>query len=265
MRHSFTDYISNTRLIMTITINWGKGAFLMNDNLVLISGKTATGKSAALRNIKDPGGVAYLNCENNKKLPFKSGFREEVIVDPKQIYKIMLKCEQHDDIHTIVIDSLTFCMDMYESVHVLTSPNTMQAWGKYAQFFKVLMSQYVAVSTKNVIFIAHTLTTDNEKLEPETKVKVKGSLMNNGIESFFSTVISTKKVPTKILEDYKSDLLNITPQEEALGFKYVFQTQLTKETVNEAIRSSMGMWSIEETFIDNDVQLVIDRLHDYYQ
>ena len=238
----------------------------MNDNLVLISGKTATGKSASLRNIKDPGGVVYLNCENNKKLPFKSGFREETIIDPRQIPELIDECEKHADIHTIIIDSLTFCMEMFESVHVLTSPNTMKAWGDYAQFFKVLMSQHVSKSTKNIIFIAHTLTITNEKtLDQETCVKVKGSLMNNGIESFFSTVTSTKKVSTKILEDYKSDLLNITPQEEALGFKYVFQTQLTKQTVGEAIRASMGMWSIEETYIDNDVQLVIDRLHTYYQ
>ena len=36
----------------------------MNDNLVLISGKSATGKSACLMNIKNPEGVIYLNCEN---------------------------------------------------------------------------------------------------------------------------------------------------------------------------------------------------------
>lgn len=35
----------------------------VNDKLVLISGKSASGKSASLRNIKNPGGVVYLNCE----------------------------------------------------------------------------------------------------------------------------------------------------------------------------------------------------------
>jgi len=237
----------------------------MNDHLVLISGKSATGKSAAFRNLKDPAGVIYLNCENNKKLPFKSGFREQTITDPKKIEGIFVEAENHPAIHTIVIDSLTFMMDMYESIHVLTSPNTMKAWGDYAQFFKVLLSQYVANSTKNVIFTGHTLSITNEKtLDVETRVKVKGSLMNTGIESHFSTVISTKKVPITDLEPYKSKLLNITPQEEALGFKYVFQTQLTRNTIDEAIRSPMSMWDVSETFIDNDVQLVTDRLHEYY-
>jgi len=239
-------------------------AIVENDNLVLISGKSATGKSAALRGIKNPEGVIYLNCENNKKLPFKSKFKELTITDPMDIYQAFSEAENMPDIHTIVVDTATYMMDMYESVYVLNSSNTMQAWGQYAQFFKTLMSQYVAKSTKNVIFLAHTMDVINEDMISETIVKVKGSLMNTGIESFFSTVISTKKVSLKALEECESDLLNITEEEEMLGFKYVFQTRLTKKTVNERIRSSLGMWTAKETFIDNDVQHVIDKLHDYY-
>lgn len=127
------------------------------------------------------------------------------------------------------------------------------------------MSNYVAKSTKNIIFIAHTLDVLNEsEMISETIVKVKGSLMNVGIESFFSTVLSSKKVSIKKLEPYKSALLVITPEEEALGFKYVFQVKLTKDTVNERIRSPLGMWKTEETYIDNDMNLVINRLHEYY-
>ena len=88
--------------------------------------------------------------------------------------------------------------------------------------------------------------------------------MNQGIESYFSTVIGAKKVTLKKLEKYGSDLLNITEEEKMLGFKYVFQTKLTKETVNERLRSSIGMWSNEETYIDNDVQQVINKLNEYY-
>ncbi len=207
----------------------------------------------------------YLNCENNKKLPFKSGFKEYTITNPMDIYQAFDVAETKPDIHTIIIDSLTFMMDMYESLFVLTSPNTMKAWGEYAQFFKNLMNQHVATSTKNVIMTAHTLDVMNEsEMISEVCVKVKGSLMNNGIESYFSTVISSKKVPTKLLENYGSKLLNITEEEELLGFKYVYQTKLTKQTVNERIRAPMLMWDIPETYIDNDVQLVIDQLHDYY-
>lgn len=239
---------------------------MSNTNLVLISGKTATGKSASLMNMKKPEGVWYLNCENNKMLPFPSKFRQFTITDPYQIYEVFTEAEKDTTVHTIVVDSLTFMMDMFESVHVLTAVNGMKAWGDYAQFFKNLMAQYVAVSTKNIIFTGHTMDILNEaEMVKETMVKVKGSLMNNGIESFFSTVISSKKMNLKTLEAYKSPLLNITEEEEILGFKYVFQTKLTKETVNERVRSSLGMWTTTESYIDNDIQLVIDRLHTYYQ
>lgn len=156
-------------------------------------------------------------------------------------------------------------MDMFESIHVLPSANTMKAWGDYAQFWKQLMAKYVANSTKNVICVAHTMDVMNEaEMINETLVKVKGSIMNTGIESAFSSVIASKKVSVKKLKDCKSDMLEITPEEEAIGFKYVYQTKLTKETVNERIRGSLGMWPAEETFIDNNIQHVINKLHTYY-
>ena len=149
----------------------------INDNLILISGASSTGKSASLLNLKTPEGVMYLNTESNKKLPFKSKFKEFSIVDPLQIFEAFTKAEEMKDIHTIVIDSLTFLMDAYETMYVINSANTMKAWQDFAQFFKTLMQQHVANSTKNVIFIAHTLTTLNEAdMVMETKVPIKGAL-----------------------------------------------------------------------------------------
>ncbi len=237
----------------------------MNNNLVLISGKSATGKSLSLRNIKDPEGVMYLNCENNKALPFKSAFKTYNIKDPLHIYSAFDSAEKDETVHTIIIDTLTYMMDLYESTYVLNSANTMKMWGEYAQFFKILMSKYVAKSTKNIIFLAHTSDVMNEaEMVMESMVKVKGSLMNNGIESFFTNVISTKKIHLNKLDAMESAMLNITPEEEALGFKYVYQTMLTKETVNERIRAPFGMWDTKETFIDNDLQHVLNQIHTYY-
>jgi hypothetical protein len=237
-----------------------------NDNLVLVCGESATGKSACLRNLKDPEGVMYLNCEAGKKLPFPSKFKSVTITDPLQVPAAFAQAEQMPDVHTIVIDSLTFLMDMYESNLVLPAVNTMSAWSDYAQFFKNLMQQSVATSTKNVVFIAHTLATySEENMAMEVKVPVKGSLKNNGLEAYFSTVISTKRVPLKKLEGYGSDLLTITPEEQALGFKYCFQTKITKETVSERIRAPMGMFTTEQTYADNDIQVILDHLHNYYK
>ncbi len=236
-----------------------------NDNLVLLVGKAANGKSASLRNIKNPEGVLYLNCEAGKKLPFRSKFIERVITDPiKHIPQMFTAAESKPEIHTIVVDSLTYLLDMYESKYVLTLANKMEGWSNFAQFFKYLMQDLVAKSTKNVIFTAHVKDDVTDEMVRETSVPVKGSLKNNGIESYFSCVIAAKKKKLTDLEEYKSDLLTITPQEEALGFKYVFQTMITKDTVNERLRGPMGLFAANETFIDNDMQLVLDRLHEYY-
>jgi hypothetical protein len=237
-----------------------------NDHLVLLCGKSATGKSASLMGLKDPEGVMYLNCESGKKLPFRAKFKQFTITDPLQVVEAFDAAEQMEGVHTIVVDSLTYLLDMYESLYVINSANTMKAWGDFAQFFKTLMQQKVAGSTKRVIFTAHTSDTLNEsEMLMETKIPVKGSLKNNGIESYFSIVLASKKVALKALKDYSNPLLTITPEEEALGFKYVFQTKITKDTVNERLRGPLGLFDTKETFIDNNMQLVLDRLKDYYE
>jgi hypothetical protein len=237
----------------------------VNDNLVLISGKSATGKSASLMGLANDPSVWYLNCEAGKKLPFRAKFKQFTITDPLQVYEAFEAAETNAGVKTIVIDTLTYLMDMYETQYVLGSADTQKAWGEFAQFYKKLMQQYVAGSSKEVIFLAHTKDVLNKtEMQMETYVPVKGSLQNNGIESYFSCVISTKKMTLKELEPYKSPLLTITPEEQALGFKYVFQTRLTKDTVGERIRGPMAMWKSEETFIDNNMSLVLTRLREYY-
>lgn len=245
---------------------------MINDNLVLIVGKSSNGKSASLMGLENPEGVMYLNCESGKKLPFPAKFMKGkdgkaglVITDPMQIMEAFDAAETMPHIHTIVVDTLTYLLDMYESLYVLNSTNSMKAWGDFAQYFKNLMQQYVAKSSKNVVFLAHTLETINEnEMIVETKVPVKGSLKNNGIESFFSLVIAAKRVPLKMLKDYKNDMLSITPEEEMQTYKYVYQTRVTKDNVHERLRGPMGLFSQQETFIDNNIQLVLNRLHQYY-
>jgi hypothetical protein len=246
-------------------INLGECMSKINDHLVLVCGFSSTGKSTSLMNLENPEGVLYLNCEAGKRLPFKSKFVEKTITDPLQIIEAFVWAETKTNIHTIVVDSLTFLLDMYESLYVLPSTNTMKAWGDFAQYFKNLMQQHVASSTKNVLFTAHVLDTYSESdMEIKTFIPVKGSLKNNGIEASFSCVIATKKVKLKELENYTNDLLTITDDDRMLGYKHVFQTKLTKDTVGERIRGPIGLFIQQETYINNDMQLVFNRLHEYY-
>lgn len=237
----------------------------MNTNLVLVSGKTSTGKSACFRNMEDKAGVVYLNCENNKALPFPKGDMQVfTIADPHQVPGTLTEIEAMPEVHTVIVDSATFLMDMYETMYVNDAANTQKAWGDYAKFFKKLMNEQVNNSSKRIVFTGHTTEMPINEYLSETRVKVKGSLNDRGIEAFFSTVISTKRMLVKDLADYENDMLNITEEEEILGYKYVFQTRLTKKTSTEAIRAGIGMWDVSETFIDNDIQHVFKRLEEFY-
>lgn len=238
-----------------------------NDQLILVSGFSGAGKSASLRNLRNQEKWMYLNCEAGKRLPFANKFQNFRIVDPYQIYDAFDYATNEDpSIEGIIVDSATFLMDMYETMYVLTAANTMQAWSNFAQYFKILMQQKVTAFGKPVIFTAHLLDTLDEKnMEVKTSVPIKGALKNNGIEAYFSTVVTAKKMTLKDLEKFGSQMLVIDEEDKELGFKHVFQTRITKGTTGERIRSPMGMFTRAETYIDNDCQVLLDHLHQYYQ
>ena len=243
-----------------------------NDHLVLISGSMTAGKSHSLRYIKNPEGVMYLNCDSGKRLPFKSKFMSLTITDPFDVLRAISEAEGMADIHTIVVDTFSYLIEMYELVYVRNSANTQQAWGDLSSFVNDFFLQYAAKSTKTIIVLGHTIDKVNGDSVLETYVGGKGSVMKKGIEGFFSTVLTARKVPLKDLRVkdandkpmYENANLTITEDDEIVGYKHVFQTKLTKDSVNERIRSSWEMWDRNETFIDNNMQTVIDRLNSYY-
>lgn len=238
----------------------------INEQLVLVSGESASGKSASLQNIPNQKRWMYLNCEAGKRLPFQNNFQTFKITEPFQVYEgFDFATDNPDKWDGIIIDTVTFLMDMFESQYIVGSANTQKAWGDYAQFFKNLMQDKVVRFNKPVIILGHTKAELNEKaMRMEVSVPVKGSLKNNGIEAYFSTVVSTKKIELTELEKYKSDLLTITEDDRELGYKHVFQTRPTKATVGERIRSPMGLFSREQTYMDNDAQLLLEHLKRFY-
>ncbi|AMD43398.1 hypothetical protein ZC03_011 [Pseudomonas phage ZC03] len=239
-----------------------------NNQLLLISGESATGKSASLMNIRDQEDWLYLNTESGKRLPFRNNFRDGGfrITDPYEVIDAFEFAINDDpSVKGIILDSLTFWMDMLETQYVVTAADTRAAWSEYQQTFKRLMQELVPKFGKPVIIIAHTRTDyDESTMTMRTSVPIKGSLRNTGVEAYFSTVVSSKVMPLKQLEEYKNDMLTITEDDKLIDMKYVFQTRHTKKTTGERIRSPLGFFSVNETFINNDAQMVLDHLNKMY-
>lgn len=236
---------------------------------LLIAGESGAGKSFSLMNIKGPEGVLYLNCEGGKPLPFKNKFKRVTIEDPLEVFAILekVKADAKGRYHTIIFDTVSFLMNRYESVHVIGAQNTMKAWGDYGQYFPKLIYDYVAPLEQHTIMLGHLEGILNEETQRvEYKVPVKGALAKNGIEAYFTTVLYARKMAIKDIEREAEEgpLLSITERDRNLGYKHVLQTRTTKQTVGDKIRSPWGLFKDDETYIDNDVQAVIDRLKAYY-
>lgn len=239
----------------------------MSDSIVFLGGRSDTGKTASLRNLKDPKGVLYLNFES-KKPPYASQFTEKQVTDPYTLHTVSEKLIETgmEKYHTLVVDSITACMSLYATKYIgKDCENKMGAWGDYKEFYEKWAKQMLPKIEQNVIVLAHiTNFEDTDTLQTYTQAVVQGSLKHVGLEADFGVVVNTAIVPLEKLKDFENPLLTITEEEEIEGFKHVIQTRKTLETKDTKIRSPMGMWDKTETYIDSDVQHVLDRINNYY-
>ena len=235
-----------------------------NKNIVLIMGKPNTGKSTSLMNLKNQDKMVYLNTDL-KELPFRSRFLKTVeVADAMDVLAFIHEIEQSPQVEGAVLDTITFLMSMYERQYVNNSSNTQKAWGDYAIFYKEFIHA-IKAGTKDYAILAHEDTFLNEQsMQMETRIPIKGSVGKIGVEADFTTILSTKQMPIKKLEEHENDLLHITDEEREDGFKYVFSTRVTKESIGEKMRSAIGLWNRNELYIDNDLNQVFNRLKHYY-
>lgn len=236
-----------------------------NKNIVLIMGKPNTGKSTSLKNLKNQGKMVYLNTDL-KELPFAGRFLKSVeIADAKDILGYIEQIEQAPQVEGAVLDTLTFLMSMYERQYVVNAVNGQQAWGAYGNFYRDIIHA-IKAGNKDYAILAHEESLLNEQsMQMESKVPVKGSVGKTGVEADFTTILSTKQLPITKLEGIENDLLHITDEEREDGCKYVFCTRITKDTIGEKMRSAIGLWKRNELYIDNDLDQVFTRLKEYYR
>lgn len=234
-----------------------------NKNIVLVTGRPNSGKTSSLRNLNQEK-WANLNADM-KETPFRDHFAASVhITDAKDIIPYIQEIEENPDIEGGILDTLTHLMTMYERQYVLTATNTQKAWGDYGNFYRELIHT-IKAGSKNYAILSHEDTQLNEQaMQMETRVPVKGQVGKIGVEADFTIVVTAKQMPVKVLEKYENDLLNITDEEREDGLKYVFVTRVTKEYAGGLMRAPMGLWKRNELYIDNDLNLVFKRLKEYY-
>ena len=235
-----------------------------NNHIVLVMGKPNTGKSTSLRNLKNQESMIYLNTDL-KALPFKSKFLKTIdVADAMDVIGYIQQIEEVPTVTGAVLDTLTFLMSMYERQYVLNATNTQKAWGDYGNFYRDFIHA-IKSGTKDYAILAHEDTILNEQtMQMESKVPVKGSVGKTGVEADFTTILSTKEISVKKLEAYQNDLLHITDEEREDGVKRVFCTRISKEFIGDKTRSAMGLWKRNELFIDNNLDQVFTRLREYY-
>lgn len=238
---------------------------MSDNNLVfLITGPPNSGKTTSLWFLDNPEKYVYLNTDR-KPVPFKDKFLVSASVDePLDMLDYLDQVELNDDVEGVIIDTVTFMMDMFETLHVVNSADTRSAWGEYAQFYKTFIHKMKS-GKKKYILIAHEEISLNAKTNQyESKVPVKGAVGRTGAEADFTTILAAREVETWMLEKYENDLLTITDEEEEDGIKRVFVTRINKEITGNKMRSAMGLWDRSELYIDNNAQNVINRLSEYY-
>ena len=107
----------------------------MIEKSVLICGRSGTGKSYSLRNLRNPEGVMYLNCEG-KSLPFPNKFQKFDVTEPMQIYEALTAVNDMNDVHTVVIDHI----GLVDREQGFTTKNAIDKMSEY--FVKYLRNRY---------------------------------------------------------------------------------------------------------------------------
>lgn len=238
-----------------------------NKNVVLVMGPPNSGKTTALRNLNQKD-WAYFNTDL-KETPFRNTFAAAPMIDNAQdILNYIPEVEQMSGIRGAVLDTLTFLMSMYERQYVAPKAGTkagQAAWGDYGNFYRSFIHA-IKAGTKDYAILAHEETKLNEQaMMMESSVPVKGQVGKTGVEADFTVILASKQMPIKMLEGVQNDLLKITDEEKEDGVKYVFVTRITDKFAGSKMRSPMGLWKRNELYIDNDLNLVFNRLKDYYK
>lgn len=232
---------------------------------IMICGEPNTGKSTSLRNLKERERYAYLNCDD-KPLPIGGAnafLVNQRITSATDVEAFYPQLEEADKCKGIILDSMTYMMSKFHR-KIKEEVSGFDIWNAYADFY-YRWNDLVKDSNKVHIIMAHTNTSLNEQAGAmESRIQVSGQVGKTGPEADQTLIVTSKQMSVGKLEKHVNKNLVITEQERLRGMKYVFSVQLTKETVGDRTRAPWGFWNEDEMYIDNDVQIILDRWTEFY-
>lgn len=205
---------------------------------VLIMGRSGSGKSASLRAVTED--VFVINV-NKKSLPFKNNDHLKVFnCDEYLKIKDSLKKAYEKNIKTAVIDDAGYLMtSKFMAGHRACKGNSQfDLYNEIGDNFYNLI-RFIADELPNDMIVFLTMHEDKNDFG-ESKPKTIGKLLDDKVcvEGMFTIVLHSMK----------------------LDGKYVFATNTDGLDVT---KSPIGMF--DEEYIDNDIQLVINSIRDYYK
>lgn len=204
----------------------------------LTKGYKVTHNSTSLRNL-DKESTAILKCVN-KKLPFKKGdkdFTSMYISDVPTLLNTIAKLVKMPKYKTIIVDDL-FYISSYENFRRVAEKGYNKFTDIAKNMFDILtIPDMVQRDDLTFIFITHSDTNPNTL---ETDVKTIGKMIDSqlGIAGLFTMVLEA----TVIDGEYKFLTHNISG--------------------NSVVKTPMGMF--EDDYIDNDLQIVLNAMKEYY-
>lgn len=216
-------------------------------NLIALMGSSGTGKSTSLRNL-DPKTTCIINV-SNKPLPFpnakqyKEGIKEGgnmVFADDFKTITAVIDfiCTNRQDIKTLVIDDAGYLMGF--DVMRKVNDKGYEKWTELASNMFSLIDKAKKCKDIDIVFSFHTEKGDDGLM----KIKTAGKLLDNAIylDGLFTFVLVSK-----------ADFNMASGKVE-----YKFITQ------NDGYATAKSPMGCLEPEMDNDLQIVLDKIHKYY-
>jgi len=223
-------------------------------NLVIILGNSGTGKSTSIKTL-NPDETIILNVLG-KVLPFK-GSNASYNAEKKNLYKVdkydtlmnyMIGISQNmPNVHNIVIDDAIYAMrtEFFDRV----KETGFNKYNELADHFRKLIAMGNSLRDDiNVFMMLHSETVENEGSVIGYKASTVGKLLDkmyNPLESVSITLFSQPKYDE-----------NGKP---TFGF-WTHPMQINR--VEIPAKSPDGMF--DEDFIPNDLQLVVNKMKEYF-